>query len=311
MRSLRSLVVGAVLVAACGKGKVEPEPAKPASPAVALPAETKAIIGVDVARVAASPLAVRAVRGLLAADPETRTKLDGLLARCRLDPVADLKTIVVAMAGPEDVAAVVTGRVDEKALVACIRETSAVEQRGRVYASTGKDGQKVFFAFGGEPSMVLATTEAWLGKIMDPAAAKVGGATAARLAKVSPKAALWGVGELPPGVGQKLVELSHGQLTAPASAVTFEVELGAGVAGSLVAEMASADDADKLAVLLKSQLGWAAVLAQRWGLGRLVAKAQVHTEQHEQGQGVRVSLKLDEKELGEVAAVLDGKEQKK
>src|SRR5262249_43497964 len=122
-----------------------------------------------------------------------------------------------------------------------------------------------------------------------------------------PKAALWGVGELPPGVGQKLVELSKGQLAAPAQAVTFEVELDGGVAGSLVAEVASGDDADKLAALGKAQIGWATMFGPRWGLGRLVAKAVVHTE----GHGVRVSLKLDDKELGEIAAVLDGKEQTK
>jgi hypothetical protein len=296
-------------VAACGKSKAQPDPAKPAAAAVALPAETKAVIGVDVARVAGSPLAVRAVRRLLDEDPETRTKTDSLLARCKIDPAVDLKTIVVAMAGPEDVAVVVTGRLDEKTLVACFRETAAVEQRGRVYVSTPKDGPKVFFAFGGEPSLVLSTTETWLAKIMDPGAAKIGGAIAARLAKVGPKAALWGVGELPPTVGQKLVELSQGQISAPATAITFEVELDTGIAASLVAEMATAADADKLAILAKSQLGWAAVFAQRWGLGRLVAKAQVHTEQH--GQGVRVSLKLDDKELAELAAVLDGKEQRK
>src|SRR5262249_21355475 len=207
MRFRRSLIWSCLaIVAACGQSKAQREPAAPAPAAGPRPAEPKPIIGLAAAPVPASPLAARAVRALLAEDPETRAKLDGLLARCKLDPAADLKTIAVAMAAPEDVAVVATGRLDEKSLVACIRETAAVEQRGRAYAATGRAGQKVFFALGGGPSLVLATSEVWLGKVIDPAAPKLGGAMAARVARVSPKAALWGVGELPPGVGQKLVE---------------------------------------------------------------------------------------------------------
>jgi hypothetical protein len=312
MRSLRSpatCLIFAACLGACGKSKAPPEPAKPASAAVALPAETRTVIGVDVAKVAASPLAVRALRALLDADPDTRARVDSLLARCKIDLAADLKSVTIGMGGPDDVAMVIAGRIDENTLVGCIREAVPVEQRGRTYVATAKDGRIVYFAFGGEPTLILATNAAWLGKIVDPAAAKLGGATAERLAKVGPRAAVWGVGELPAGVGQKLVELAKGEIAAPAQSVAFEVELdgGGGMSASLGADMASAADADKLAVLVKSELGWAAVFAQRWGLGRLVAKADVRTDQ----RGVRVSLKLDDKELAEVAAVLDGKEHKR
>src|SRR5262249_10882965 len=152
MRFRRSLIWSCLaIVAACGKSKAQREPAAPPAAAVALPAETKTIIGLDVAPVAASPLAAPALRALLAEDPETRAKLDGLLARCKLDPAADLKTIAVAMAAPEDVAVVATGRLDEKSLVACIRETAAVEQRTRTYAATANDRHNVSFAFARRP----------------------------------------------------------------------------------------------------------------------------------------------------------------
>jgi len=316
MRSLRSLIVGAAVVAACGKGNSQPGAEKSAAAEAAFPADTRAVIGVDVARVQASAVAVRAVRAVLDRDPETRAKLDALLSRCQIDPGADVKTLTLGMAGPEDVAVVVVWQaktpatpstIDEAKIVACFGQTSTVEVQGRRYVSTGKDGQQVFFAFGAEPSLVLATSDAWLAKVIDPAAPKLGGAMAARLAQTSPNAAVWGVGELPPGVGAKLVELSQGQLLAPATAIRFEVDLSTGVLASLSAEMQTPADAETLAALVKSQLDWAVVAAQRWGLSRLVAKTQVRSESNV----VRVSLQLDEKQLEELAAAFDGKEQKK
>jgi hypothetical protein len=301
-------MVGAAILAACGKGTAQPGAEKSAVVgAVAFPAETRAVIGIDVARVRGSAVAVRAVRAVLDRDPETRAKLDGLFTRCQIDPGADLKKLTLGMGGPEDVAVVVVGdKMDEAKIVACFGQTSTVTTQGRRYASTSKDGQTVFFAFGGEPSLILATSDAWLAKVMDPTAPKLAGAMAARLAQVSPEAAVWGAGELPPGVGAKLVELSRGQLAAPATAIRFEVDLATGVLASLSAEMQTPADADKLAALVKSQLDWAVVAAQRWGLSRLVARAQVRSESNV----VRVSLRLDEKQLEELAAAFDGKEQK-
>ena len=303
-------MVGAAMLAACGKGTAPPGAEKSAAGAAAFPAETRAVIGIDVARVRASAVAVRAVRAVLDRDPETRAKLDALFTRCQIDPGADLKTVTLGMAGPEDVAVVIVGAkpstIDEAKVVACLRQTSTVVAKAGRYASTAKDGQTVFLAFGGEPSLVLATSDAWLAKVMDPTAPKLAGAMTARLAQVSPQAAVWGVGELPPGVGAKLVELSQGQLAAPATAFRFEVDLANGVLASLAAEMQTPADAEKLAALVKSQLDWAVVAAQRWGLSRLVAKAQVRSESNV----ARVSLQLDEKQLEELAAALDGKEQK-
>src|SRR5262245_46817204 len=125
MRSLRSLIVAAGIFAACGKGTTaQPGAETSAVAAVAFPAETRAVIGVDVARVRASTVATRAIRALLDRDLETRAKLDGLFSRCQIDPASDVKTLTLGMAGPEDVAVVVVGqKLDEQKIVACLRQS--------------------------------------------------------------------------------------------------------------------------------------------------------------------------------------------
>jgi hypothetical protein len=111
------------------------------------------------------------------------------------------------------------------------------------------------------------------------------------IARADRGAALWGVGLMPPGVGERMVELTGGEVKAPARAVSFQLDVGRDVplAARLRLDMADAADASKLAGFARNQLGVLTIAAQRYGLGRLLAKTEIAAED----SGMVVSLRLD------------------
>jgi hypothetical protein len=295
---------------ACGKGKAESPEAKEqaqtaqtlkAQGTAQLPAETRVVIGVSVPKIAASPLGRRLAGELLGRDADAEQRLVDLLARCKVDPEKDVDTITIG----QDIALLVRGRIDEAALVACVKAEATAAGgtfadkpvAGRtVYAATSKDGaQKVWFTFDPDHTVVVSLSEAWLGKLLDPKAPKVESAkdTAALLARVSRDAAVWGAGFLPANVGGNLVKLTDGQVTAPAQSVAFELRLDKGLAAFLRLDMKGATDAERLAAFAKGQLDWLAVAAQRYAVGPLVSKIQIVSEQ----ASVKFSVALDDADV--------------
>jgi hypothetical protein len=315
----RNLTLALLLAAAaCGKG----QPGAPEAQAQAqgrselglpaLPAETRVVIGVSVPRLAASPLARRLVAEVLGRDPEAKQRLVELLGRCKIDPARDVQTVTIAMGEGQDIALLVRGAIDGKALVECVRAESTANGGSfaekplggqTVYAATSQSGaQKVWLAFGADKTVVAALSEAWMGKLLDPAAPKIEtrADTMALLKRVAPDAAVWGVGYLPPGVGAQLVKLTDKQVTQPATSVAFEAVFDKGLAASLRLDLGSSADADKLATFAKGQLDWLAIAAQQVKLGQLVAKAQLTTD----GPSVKLELKLDDADVKKLESAL-------
>src|SRR5262249_52384759 len=142
---------------------------------------------------------------------------------------------------------------------------------------SSKLGAKVFLGFGASGTIVAATNQAWLGKILDEKAAKIGSQaeTMALIKRVNPDDAAWAVGFLPAGVGDALVKLADGKIAKPALSVMFEARLASGLAAQLAVDMQSSADADALAAFAKSQMDWLAVVAQRFSLGQMIAKVKV------------------------------------
>jgi len=305
-----------LLVATCGKGKAgapDQAPAAaqgqaqaPGAPATAgLPAETRVVIGISVPKVAGSPLGRRLAAELLGRDAEAQQQLVELLARCKINAEKDLDTITIGMAEGQDIALVVRGKLDEPALVSCVKsETKAnggsfadkTMSGHTVYAATSKGGgQKVWFTFEPDRSAIVALSEAWLGKMIDPATPRIDGSKdiGKLLGRVSRDAAVWGTGLVPATVGQNIVKLTEGQVTQPAQSVAFEATFDKGLGALLRIDMASDTDAAKLATFAKGQLDFLAVAAQRFSIGPMVSKIQIVSEQ----ASVKLSANLDDADV--------------
>lgn len=319
------LIAVVIALVACGKGKAEPSPTPGAPPAEtanllkaqgtdALPAETRVIVGVSVPKIAGAPLARRLLADLLGRDAEAKQRLVDILARCKIDPEKDIESLTIGMVEGQDLALFVRGKLDEKGLAECVRaETTAgggsfADQQlvGRtVYVATSKEGaQKVLFTFTPDKTLVVALSESWLTKILDPKTPKLDAAKdkemVALLGRVSKDAAVWGTGFLPPGVGKNLVEVTGGQVTQPAQSTAFEATFDKGLAATLRLDMKGATDAEKLAAFVKSQLDWLAVAAQKYSIGPAVAKIQVVSDQ----ASVKISAHLDETDVKTLEAAL-------
>ena len=328
-----AFVVALVAVAlwACGKGKAEPSATPGAAPdqtapllkaqgTDALPAETRVIVGLSVPKIAGAPLARRLVADLLGRDAEAHQRLVDILARCKIDPEKDVESLTIGMVEGQDLALLVRGKLDEKSLAECVRAEatagggSFADQPllGRtVYVATSKEGgQKVLFTFAPDKTLVVALSEAWLTKILDPKAPKLDGAKdkemVALLGRVSKDAAVWGTGFLPPGVGKNLLEVTGGQVTQPAQSTAFEAAFDKGLVATLRLDMKGATDAEKLAAFVKSQLDWLAVAAQKYSIGPVVAKIQVVSDQ----ASVKISAHLDENDVKTLEAALAKSEKK-
>ena len=319
------------LVASCGKGKAEPSATQGAPPSEttsllkaqgtdALPAETRVIVGLSVPKIAGSPLARRLVADLLGRDAEAKQRLLDVLARCKIEPEKDVESVTIGMVEGQDLALIVRGKLDEKGLAECVRAEatagggSFAEQQlvGRtVYVATSKEGaQKVLFSFAPDKTLVVALSETWLTKILDPKSPKLDAAKDKEmvmlLGRVSKEAAVWGTGFLPPGVGKGLVEVTGGQVTQPALSTAFEAAFDKGLVATLRLDMKGATDAEKLAAFVKSQLDWLAVAAQKYSIGPVVAKVQVVSDQ----ASVKISAHLDDNDVKTLEAALAKSEKK-
>jgi hypothetical protein len=323
MLTLRPMALAALAfvlaVVACGRGKAQTPEGQAKDQALAglgsaaLPAETRVVIGVAVPKLAASPLARRLVGELLGRDPEARDRLSALLTRCKIDPLRDVDGVTIGLAVGQDVALLVRGRLDDAALVECVRAEAlaaggsfadeAVAGR-TVHGVTSKQGaQRVWFVSEPDHTVIVSLSLPFLTKVLDPKTPKVDSVpeTAALLGRVSPTAALWGAGFLPSGVGQNLVKLTDGKVAEPAHSVAFEASFDAGLAALLRLDMKTSADADHLATFAKGQLDWLAIAAQRYALGPLVAqKLSITTEQ----ASVKLSLRLDEADVKNLEAAL-------
>jgi hypothetical protein len=305
------LVVSAALAAAC-KGRVPAagEPpggstleSAPALDVLDLPAATQVVLEARVAPLAASPLARRLIDGALAQDAESRGRLDALLARCRIDPARDIDRLTLAMKDTAEVALVAAGRFDAAAIVACVRaeagELEETRHAGQPVHGTARRENPVFFTAGAS-RIVAATSRSWLHAVLERGAAlRDRPEMAALVGRADRAAALWGAGLMPPGAGDRMVALTGGEVKQAARAVSFQVDLGreAPLQASLRLEMADASDAQALARFARAQLDILTIAAQRYGLGRLLAKTKIAAED----QGMILSLRLD----GDDARLLD------
>ncbi len=284
----------------------------------AVPASADIVLGADVAPLARSALVQRAITRMLMGDPGLQAELDKLFNGCGFDPARDLSTVLLAMDSPpagsagDRVLLVATGRVAENKLASCVgRHMSelggqlvqkAVGGRVHYHADAPQGRTDVWFAFGSPETVVVSSSPEFLGEALADGPRLASDSQMAGLvhrAKV-PGAALWAAGRVSPEVGKGLAAATGGGVGAP-RAMFGHFAADTGLTAELGVELASPQEAKTALSLAKSQLRILAQVAQKWKLGRAVAK--VSMEAIDSTLYLRVALSDDE--LRQVLAPID------
>lgn len=307
-----------VIVGGCGdKKKKEHEQApadKPVLAAVqglqAVPASASAVIGLDVKRLVASPIVLRAVDRMFARDTTLEADLRAVLEACEFAPKIDLASATIALIprqGQTDSLLVAKGKFSESVLSACLgrfysedggRLESAEFEGRTLYHQVGKDAPDgVWLSFGSKDTLLVAsareTLELALGSGPKLAAAKDGLARLA--ARTRTDATIWAMAHVDGAVGAGLVAATGGQVQ-PARSILASADLGEGLALAVDVEMASAEDAKVLISQAAIQIQGMALVLQIDAIGPLLKKMQLGTDAH----WATLAWQLTERELADL-----------
>ncbi|MEZ4367932.1 MAG: hypothetical protein R2939_16875 [Kofleriaceae bacterium] len=311
-----ALVVGALALATGCSRKPEAAPAPPLAVAglSAVPADASAVISIDATRVHDSPLVARALGLLVGQAPGLRERWTALASRCQLALGGDVRRIVVALgartAAPQPTMLVVQGAVDEARFAACLLATvgagagtvteTKVDGRRRLVVRDA--GRTVWLSYGQPDTLVASTSDAWLHAAVT-SGPKVGSDAAWQraVAQADQGAPIWAVGQVPSRVGDQLVRVAGGAVSAGPSLYTLAVDLAAGARVELGAVLASDADATALHELADGQLGLLAMAAQLRGLGPVVAKVRASVA----GPVFRLTAGLSDAEAQSLLDLLD------
>ncbi|HWN68904.1 MAG TPA: hypothetical protein VNM90_14800 [Haliangium sp.] len=281
----------------------------------AVPAAVRVVVGVNVEAIADAWLVERAVEQMFLRDPGLAARVDDLITACRFDPGKDLRTLALALgagANQDQALMVATGNFSEPEVAACVR-TSLTEDGGtlsesevdgrRFYQASARSDRadSVWFTFGDPKTLVVATSSAWLAEAVGKGDKVLSRQPMAGwIERADPNAGIWAAGALDEKIGRELVALVGG-LVSPPRALLGHIHLKEGLAASLSAIAASAEDAQALVALTNMQLRVGALALQRYGLGPLVSKLTVAAE----GDTLHLRLALTEEELKDVLSRID------
>jgi hypothetical protein len=315
MRARLAFLCGLAVAAGCHK-KSGPPPE--VTGLAAVPATAEVVIGLDVARVAGSPLVARAADQLLDRDPELAGRWRKLRDGCKLDP-SQIQHVVLAIgphAGPQPgtgpVLLVATGKISETALATCVRGLVGqgggsldVEQvAGRTMYVAKDGGRVVYFAFGRPDTVVLGSNEQFVADAVGSGTKVLDNPDMKRWIELAGQGEpLWAAGKVDDRVRTGLVRVTNGQLSAGPVAMVVAVNPTSGAKASLRVVMASDKDAKALESFASSQKALLGYAAQVKSLGPLVDKVQIAAD----GPVVRFSVDLSIDDVNHVVSVLDGK----
>jgi hypothetical protein len=204
-----------------------PPPAQPGAPrphvvkAMAyMPADTQVVIGVDVPRVAGTPLGDKLRASLLSGK---------LPAPCGALSAAQFGNVVIGTNGTGKVVVVFDGKLAERAAIACL--DAGVKEKGAKAQTKIVAGRKVYYVTGSSDDngwitwtkggILLASSEAALTDALDPRTATLGGELAALTAQTDHGRMVWAAGVVSPA--------SLAALGAPAGSVSGPLPLRAGL----------------------------------------------------------------------------------
>ena len=327
MLTARVLAVALVLttgVTAGCKSKKKGERAAAAVAAIegmdAVPASVDVVLGADVRALMRSELVERAAQRMLLADPGLSKELEHLFAGCKLKPSKDLRVVILAMdtdrtgggAARERALLVASGTLSEGAIAACVAQhlqslggqliETQVDGRTHYHADAPPDRLDVWFAFGSKDTVVVSSSPELLGEALGESPRVASDKEMASLIDRArrPGAALWAAGRVAPDVGEGLKAASNGAIGAP-RAMFGHLLIDDGVAAELGVDLGSPEEATAAVAAARTQLGVLAQVAQKWKLGRLVAKVTPEASE----STVFLRLVLDEEEVRAAVAPID------
>lgn len=318
----RALVLLCAVVAigtsACG-GKKEKEhraPPPEVTGLAAVPSTAQVVIGIDVGKLAQSPIVTRAAEQLLLREPSLAESWAQVNEACKIDVIKQVKHVVLALGpsqtttGSGSVLAVATGDVSEPDLATCMRKLvgngggnlTVKNVAGRSLYQVKDKNRVMHFGFGRPDTIVLGTDEAWVieglsanKKVLDNPDMK------RWLGLVDQYAPVFAVGRVDERVGKGLVSASGGKLTKPAQAFFANLDATSGAKATLGVVMPDAESAKQLESFAKNELKVLTMVAQLKSLGPIVAKLATQTEDNL--LRFRADLTMDE--VNQLLSVLD------
>jgi hypothetical protein len=318
----RALVTLCALVAigtsACGGKKQKEHRAPPpeVTGLAAVPATAQVVIGIDVAKFAASPIVSRAAEQLLVRERSLAESWAHVNEACKIDVLKQVKHVVLALgpaqstAGSGAVLAVATGELSEPDLATCVRTmvgkgggTLTVKNVAGRSLYQVKDGNRVMhFGFGRPDTIVLGTDEAWVieglsanKKVLDNPE------MAGWLKLVDQHAPMFAVGRVDERVGKGLVSASGGKLTKAARAFFANLDPTSGAKAMLGVVMPDPESAKQLESFAKDELKVLTMVAQLKSLGPIVQRLTTETD----GPVLRFKAELTMDDVNRLLSVLD------
>ncbi|HWU88004.1 MAG TPA: hypothetical protein VN253_12045, partial [Kofleriaceae bacterium] len=318
----RALVL--VMVAALAAGGCKKKPAEHAGPSPELtglavvPSTAEVIVGVDVGRLAESPIVTRAVEQLLAREPSLAEKWQDLRNLCKLE-MEQVSRLMIALGPPPrggkvgtgPMILIATGKLSEPELVKCVREVvgkgggSLVvkDVEGRSLYQVKDANRSMYIAFSRSDTVILGNNDAYVNEaIGNGKKALQQPELAGWLNQADQHAPVWVVGRVAEPLKKGLVRASNGMLKAGATAYIGSLDLTSGVKAELRALMGSAEDAKKLESLVNLNLTSLTWAAQGRSLGTVVKKLTVAVR----GSEVQFSLPLTMDDVNHLLSALDG-----
>lgn len=259
-----------------------------------VPANAEVVVGVEVERVVGSQIVERAVDQLVLRDKDLATRWASLRDTCKIDLTKQVKRVMVAL-GPSDpkqpgtgpMLMVAIGNLVETELEKCIQ--SLVGQGGGSVTAKAagdrtlyqvKDGNRtLFFAFGRPDTVVLGSTEAYVLEALGPGKKAMDNPELAGFLKlVDQKSPIWAAGRVAERVRKGLVDVTNKELQAGPVAFVAKLDPSQGANLDLGVVMNDAKDANTLETFAKNQMGLFAMAAQAKGVGKIVDKVQISTQ---------------------------------
>jgi hypothetical protein len=280
------------LAAACKKSSAPETPTPEVTGLAAVPASAQVVIGIDVAKVASSPLVDRAVTQLLARDAELAERWTKLHDSCKLDLGKTVKRVMLAIGKPPagdhpgtgPTVMIATGAIVEADLAACVRAMvgqgggalTARPLEGRTLYQAKDGARTMFFAFGRADTVVLGSNEAFVTEALgsgkkvsdDPEMKHV-------ISLVDQNAPIWAAGRVDERVRAGLVKVTAGKVASGPSAMVATVDPTDGAKLHVGVVMSTEADAKALESFAKAELGVLAMAAQVKSLQPVVDKVAV------------------------------------
>lgn len=318
MHTRRVAAVAALLFAAgCGKPASDHKSKKttPTGAPIelgAVPASATVVLGANVEALARSRLVARAAEQMFERDPALKKRLDRLRTDCKFDPAKDLHRVVIGLgSGPDDVVLIASGSFEQARVGDCLNRALGQGGGNVTVKTTGQHtlyradtgSHVVWIAVGTNGTLALSRSESFLDDALGNGP-KVTESPVMKpvLARANRQAPLWAAGLVPERVGKGLVQATAGQVAAPPKAAYGELDPENGIHAKLGVVMADQMDAKAAASKAVFELALGAMVAQKLGLGPIVAKIKAQAD----GPVLAMSLDLTIDELNQLLQAWPG-----